>query len=42
MKIMVAEYAVATGDPEIIGEGCAMLGPHENYGCRVRGRNRRP
>jgi len=25
MKIMVAEYAVATGDPEIFGEGCAML-----------------
>ncbi|HIE31975.1 MAG TPA: ATP-grasp domain-containing protein [Methanosarcinales archaeon] len=25
MKIMVAEYAVATGDPEIIAEGCAML-----------------
>lgn len=25
MKIMVGEYAVATGDPEIIGEGCAML-----------------
>jgi len=25
MKIMVAEYAVATGDPAIIGEGCAML-----------------
>lgn len=25
MNIMVAEYAVATGDPDIIGEGCAML-----------------
>jgi len=25
MEVMVAEYAVATGDPDIIGEGCAML-----------------
>ncbi|PXF61191.1 MAG: ATP-grasp domain protein [Candidatus Methanogaster sp.] len=25
MKVMVAEYAVATGDPDILGEGCAML-----------------
>ncbi len=25
MKVMVAEYAVATGDPNILGEGCAML-----------------
>ncbi len=25
MEVMVAEYAVATGDPDILGEGCAML-----------------
>jgi len=25
MEIVIAEYAVATGDPTIIGEGCAML-----------------
>ncbi len=25
MEVMVAEYAVAIGDPDILGEGCAML-----------------
>ncbi len=25
MEVMVAEYAVATDDPDILGEGCAML-----------------
>ena len=25
MEVLVAEYAVATGDPDILGEGCAML-----------------
>ena len=46
MNIMVAEYAVATGDPEIIGEGCAMLSTLANSfdacGHAVRYPARRP
>ena len=46
MKIMVAEYAVAIGDPDIIGEGCAMLASlassFDASGHQVRYPARRP